>query len=264
MVWKYFKKSKDKKFARCLTCGNNYKTSGNTTNLTDHLKRFHPFITKKAVRDTEGNDSQNECSSICSSSSSGNLSNINMKSVTSYFKKETLYDNSSQRKKDLDMALLTMIATDFQPFSIVNDKGFRMFVELLDPRYKLPSTHTLCEKMLKDAYLVAYTKLKCELNSIKYLAITCDSWTSIATESYLTVTCHYIKDFVLKSAVLSTKPLGGEANHTSENIAQNLRDIFNEWEIDSKIVCIVTDNAANIKKHAHFLKKHICHVMPIP
>lgn len=68
--------------------------------------------------------------------------------------------------------------------------------------------------MLKDAYLVAYSKLKCELNSIKYLAVTCDSWTSIATESYLTLTCHYIKDFVLKSAVLSTKLLGGEANQS--------------------------------------------------
>ncbi|XP_046868573.1 uncharacterized protein LOC124461026 [Drosophila willistoni] len=49
-VWNYFKRSDDKKFAKCLNCEKEYKTSGNTSNLRDHLKRFHP-----SLRDDERN-----------------------------------------------------------------------------------------------------------------------------------------------------------------------------------------------------------------
>ncbi|XP_075161928.1 uncharacterized protein LOC142234648 [Haematobia irritans] len=41
-LWLYFRKSTDGKFAECKTCKKMYKTSGNTSNLLDHLKRAHP------------------------------------------------------------------------------------------------------------------------------------------------------------------------------------------------------------------------------
>lgn len=46
MVWRYFKRSEDKKLAKCCKCGKEYRTSGNTTNLSDHLKRFHPALNR--------------------------------------------------------------------------------------------------------------------------------------------------------------------------------------------------------------------------
>ncbi|CAG9814637.1 unnamed protein product [Phaedon cochleariae] len=46
-VWNFFKKSGDKKFAKCLNCGKEYKTSSNTSNLSDHLKRYHPRLLGK-------------------------------------------------------------------------------------------------------------------------------------------------------------------------------------------------------------------------
>lgn len=41
-VWKYFEAVKEKNCAKCRLCGKFYKTSGNTTNLLDPLKRSHP------------------------------------------------------------------------------------------------------------------------------------------------------------------------------------------------------------------------------
>ncbi|CAH1106827.1 unnamed protein product [Psylliodes chrysocephalus] len=80
------------------------------------------------------------------------------------------------------------------------------------------------------------------------------AWTSLATESYLTVTSHYIDyAWCLKSAVLSTKPLN-EISHTAENLSKALNEIFIEWQIDNKIVCIVTDNAANMIKTCSLLQ----------
>ena len=37
-----------------------------------------------------------------------------------------------------DEALVKMIASDFQTFSVVEDKGFREYPKLLDPSYSLP------------------------------------------------------------------------------------------------------------------------------
>ncbi|XP_022229668.1 uncharacterized protein LOC111078995 isoform X3 [Drosophila obscura] len=42
IVWDCFEKSQDGKKAKCRFCRRSYKTSGNTSNLLDHLKRAHP------------------------------------------------------------------------------------------------------------------------------------------------------------------------------------------------------------------------------
>lgn len=44
-VWKHFiKDSKNPSFAKCKICQKQYKSSGNTSNLKEHLKRFHPHL----------------------------------------------------------------------------------------------------------------------------------------------------------------------------------------------------------------------------
>lgn len=50
-------------------------------------------------------------------------------------------------------------------------------------------------------------------------------------------------------------------DHTGVNIASVLSKIFMEWEIESKIVTVVSDNGANIKNaiHEHLKKRqHPC------
>ena len=45
---------------------------------------------------------------------------------------------TSARRENIQQALLDMVVKDMQPPSIVEDAGFRKFVSVLDPRYKLP------------------------------------------------------------------------------------------------------------------------------
>lgn len=37
-----------------------------------------------------------------------------------------------------------------------------------------------------------------------------------------------------------------EERHTAENLAIHLGNTFNEWEVNSKVIAVVTDNARNI------------------
>ncbi|KAM4582790.1 zinc finger BED domain-containing protein 4-like [Fundulus diaphanus] len=57
--------------------------------------------------------------------------------------------SQDDRKRVLDEALVNMLVIDSQPFSIVDDCGFKEFVALLDPAYTLPSKSTLKEMVIQ-------------------------------------------------------------------------------------------------------------------
>lgn len=54
------------------------------------------------------------------------------------------------RQKNKDLAKMT--ALDFQPFSVVGDKGFRKFIHALNPMYAIPSRKTLSQKIIPSLY----------------------------------------------------------------------------------------------------------------
>lgn len=78
------------------------------------------------------------------------------------------------------------------------------------------------------------------------VALTTDGWTSRATQSYLTVTAHYITDeWELNSHVLQTSPL---ESHTSEDLAKGMTEAVEVWKLERANVTIpvTTDNARNV------------------
>lgn len=144
-----------------------------------------------------------------------------------------MYDRNSTRKLELDTALVNMVCEDFQPFSIVEDAGFKHFFKLLDPRYDLPSRRTLTDVLIKRQYVENKIELLTIINKVSYISLTFDLWASRVNEGYLTITSHFIDtDFNMRCAVLSTKVMNG--NHTADNIAEEIRIICNIWKIKDK------------------------------
>ncbi|XP_069014935.1 uncharacterized protein [Embiotoca jacksoni] len=56
--------------------------------------------------------------------------------------------SQATRKEELDEALVSMIVKDTQPFSIVDDVGFRAFVSKLDPNYVLPTRQSCRQRKM--------------------------------------------------------------------------------------------------------------------
>ena len=155
-----------------------------------------------------------------------------------------LTGNSAKRQK-IDGALLDMITIDLQPPSIVENNGFKDFVKTLDSRYTLPSRRTITRSLLPQRYDSAKEKLSQELREASTCSLTTDYWTSCSSQSYLTVTCHFIdRSWELRSCCLYTYQ--SSVPHTAENIAFELKRIAEEWHILNKISCVITDNAANM------------------
>ena len=77
------------------------------------------------------------------------------------------YARDSPRCKKLDTSLVDMIATDIQPMSVVEDKGFQEFVNALDPRYVLPSRRTITRSMLPTRYEHFWDELKVQMSCVQ-------------------------------------------------------------------------------------------------
>lgn len=97
------------------------------------------------------------------------------------------------RKQELDEALVNVIVKDLQPFSIVDDSGFKDFVALLDPTYTLPSRRAL-KNMVVQKYEEEKIKARAVMHKVEAVSLTADMWTSINMDAYLAVTCHYVDD----------------------------------------------------------------------
>ena len=84
-----------------------------------------------------------------------------------------------------------MVVKDCQPFSIVEDVGFKKFVSLLDPNYILPSRKAL-KTMVATKFEEEKEKGKEELKKATAVGLTSDMWTPIHMDAYLAVTCHFV------------------------------------------------------------------------
>lgn len=102
------------------------------------------------------------------------------------------------RQEKIDEELVKMISTDFQPFSIVEDTGFKKYSQALNPSYIPPSRKALAQKVT-DTYDRETASLKRRVSKVPAVCLTTDCWTSRTTASYMSVTCHFIEDFRVAS-----------------------------------------------------------------
>nr|CAI5839881.1 unnamed protein product [Callosobruchus analis] len=139
-----------------------------------------------------------------------------------------------------------MFVLDFQPFSIVEDKGFRNFVKELNPGYILPARRTISKTYIPALYEKCLSETKKFAQDIRKICITTDCWTSRNNESYMAVIGHFIdNNFIQHSDLLDCSVF--PERHTSVNLAAELRRVATEWGVENKILIAVFDNAANIK-----------------
>ncbi|XP_016320206.1 zinc finger BED domain-containing protein 4-like isoform X1 [Sinocyclocheilus anshuiensis] len=152
--------------------------------------------------------------------------------------------SQATRKQELDEALVTMIVKDTQPFSIVEDVGFRDFVQKLDPSYVLP-TRQAVKAMVEAKYAESKEKAKADVKKVTAVSLTSDLWTSINMGAYLAVACHFVDSNTCLNSVLLGVLKFPQA-HTAENVAHLKASLMEEWGITNNVTCLVTDGAANM------------------
>lgn len=76
------------------------------------------------------------------------------------------------------------------------------------------------------------------------MSFTTDTWTSRTTESYVSITEHITDEWNIECYALCTRAM--PESHTGVNLASNLKSVFNEFHLISKVEVCVHDNARNM------------------
>lgn len=133
------------------------------------------------------------------------------------------------RQKRASDLLTRAICLDLKPFNLVEGRGFAAFVHELEPRFKIPCRKTLTSNVMK-LYDTTKSGIRAMLQGEK-IALTTDGWTSLATESYVTVTAHFInKEWEMKSIVLDTSEL--QTAHSAQNVSTCIESILREFNLE--------------------------------
>ena len=144
---------------------------------------------------------------------------------------------------------MEMIALNNQPFSLVEDIGFVQLLQVLEPRYSVPSRKYLVEKILPVVHDEVMSWVKYEIQGVIHFSFTTDVWSASTSGcSLLSLTAHWLtKLFDKKSTVLHVQPL--QESHTGEYLGVVYKRMLDQWEISiDKVHLVLWDNTENMAK----------------
>ena len=229
-IWKFFKATEDGTKAICLIegCEKMLKWCGSPSSMKTHLSGTHHITKGNAASYLEA------------------LQKGDQNLISNIIEEEKSKSHPYSKQESLTKNVVGFVIGTVQPLSIVEDKDFIKMVNGFDLCYKVP-----CTKVLKDrissAYEAGIDKVKDQLLQLENISLTLDAWSSSAHIPYLGVTAHWVTlKFEPCELLLSMEEL--PYPHGATEIQEHLIDLFDEWEISSKITAIVTDNGSNIKK----------------
>ena len=131
----------------------------------------------------------------------------------------------SPRAALADEKVMEMIARDCQPFSVVDDVGFRNLVAELNPRYELKSQKFFQAAKLDDTYERVKAEAKEKLRGASRVSFTTDLWSDKACNvSLLSPAAHWLQGGARKMAVLQVAPVEGD--ETAQNLEKAYGGFF--------------------------------------
>ena len=162
-----------------------------------------------------------------------------------FMQSKKLYDINDKRALAISERIARMIALDLQPFSIVEDRGFKELVLYFDPRYTMPSRKYFSETVIPGMYDRCRARVQDMITDQDFLSVTSDIWTSRAKDAYISLTGHFInKDWRRVSILLGVREFNDR--HTGVNISQIMKQMMAEWDIEFKILACTRDNGSNM------------------
>ncbi|XP_018573786.1 zinc finger BED domain-containing protein 1-like [Anoplophora glabripennis] len=265
-VWNFFQPKPDSDgIASCNICKNELSYKATSNNLRRHIQRKHPFAvlgediktqeisvvvaTENTSEDInlvypEAMELELQAAADNSQVASCSKDPLGQNFIENLLKRK----NKKSTIREINDALLRLFTLDFQPFSIVEEAGFKSFVSTLNSTYQLPSRKTITDSFLPSAYEEAYNASRNILDDIPSVTLTTDCWSSTQSyESFVAITAHFINiNFEKKSILLECSSFG--KSPTSANLYTEIARVVNEWNLHEKVLIVVSNNSNSITK----------------
>ena len=128
-----------------------------------------------------------------------------------------------------------------------------------DQKFVVPSRRSICRDVLPKIVDKVESELKEVCQSSRFVALTLDLWTYRRMRCFYAITIHFINQCLFKSHLLAFKYLSGLSfklvlkemflfalgSHTSDKLLKEYEALIAQYDIQDKVVRLVTDNASN-------------------
>lgn len=247
--------------AKCCLCSTKIsrgkvdgpKKSYSVKGLWDHLSAKHKDeykVVKAAQEDYAAKKQKLDNEAVASKTRLYQLEQ-SQPSLQEFITRNSKWGNDSTNQLEAERLLLNWIFDDLHPYTIVENEQFQKLLTTLNKKFNVPSEKvircTLMPKLYHETQAALLQSLSAAITNT-YFSITCDIWSSLALDSYLGVTVHYIsEDFYRKVVMVRCLPYN--AKHTGDSIKERIRYILEKWQLpEARLHCVVSDTASNMKK----------------
>nr|XP_036678395.1 E3 SUMO-protein ligase ZBED1-like [Drosophila suzukii] len=160
--------------AKCKLCERVIKTSGNSINLTSHLKNKNSDVFAKCAQKKLATNIEK------------------VPTISESFKSTEAFKEDGYKSKEIADAIVYMICKDNIPVRCVEEEGFRGMLNKCVPHFKIPC-RTKITTMIEDKYRQCVETVNAMLSAVPDVAFTCDAVTvPNSSRSFLTVTAHFV------------------------------------------------------------------------
>ncbi|PWA60532.1 zinc finger BED domain-containing protein RICESLEEPER 2 [Artemisia annua] len=158
-------------------------------------------------------------------------------------------------EKAIKRSLIELIVLAELPFKFVEHPAFIKYSKSLQPKYNLPSRHTISRDVSKFYIEEKKKLLKFLGNPNHTIHLMTDTWTSTCQKiNYMVITAHFVDDdWVMHKRVINFKRVN---SHRGEDIGRVLLKCINEWGIKN-VMTITVDNISSNDKALKYLIEHL-------
>ena len=145
----------------------------------------------------------------------------------------------------VDDKIVKFIIRSAQPFMLVREPSFVDLLQTLQPGKNVMCYRTLM-KMLKQKFMDMRRQMKMEFGEVKYICVTGDVWTT-GHRTFLGMTAHILTTHLeRKSYAIACSRVRDSL--TYDVLTKVVLDILEQYNIEFKVVGMVTDNGTNFVK----------------
>ena len=236
--WKHFSYAVvndivDKTVAVCKLCKAKVKHSRNTTNLKHHLETWH--------MNAMNSDSSDKQPAVVTESVRPTTSQARPSSNNKSF-------DSGTRAERITNMMVVYLLKDLLPISTVESVYFKALMNECESRYTVPPPEYFLRTKIPGLYQESKMVLTAEISLVEKVCITVEQWQSRSSQSYITLSAHYITGrYEIQSKVLQTDLIAEDSS--AQSIASMLKQVILEWQIPtSNGMGAVIDNTGNMKE----------------
>lgn len=247
-IWNYYTISPlNNCKAICKLCELTFSRGGqetksfNTSNLVQHLRSKH------VVAYTNFQKESKEKQETAAKQSTATIPRP--ATIEALLDRRQPFQFNDQRALDWNKTIAEFMALDVQPFSVVDNVGFRRIIAKAEPRYQIPSGKYFSSTLIPQMHTTIKNKIREMVSCQPSVSFTSDAWSdpSIGV-ALLSLTAHWITDdFHRKQVILAASTL--EESHTGDYLGGMLLKILAEYNIQkSANHVLLRDNGANMIK----------------